>query len=241
MALFKVSLLDSTLTNVGTDLQLLSTGTPGLFQLQENNLGLGEYTIIISPSSSINSNYVWAEPSWSKTVSGTIHPLFYALIVAGGLFIAGVGFMGWRTWQSRKHPLSGYIHVFSQIEAADEQGSPRARTLYKRQLPSRNRVVLTQSKGLLGWIERVLPTSSAKKGKRNTTRPPFRYMIVTCKNEEDAKVGRARVQIKMRDGKDKELTLSPNASQPSSLGMGFFIEKGPKKRRPGADDTMNSL
>jgi len=228
MSIFEIKVLDAEHNDLSAEVELINTGKPGLFRLASNTLGPGEYEITILPATEISRDHVWQvreEEHWSRTLRGRVSPLFFVLI---GAVVAAVG-SGAGLVRARiragRHPLSGYIEVFQEVPALLDETTYR-KIVLKRQLPERNRAVITPARGIAGVIERVLPISLSS--------GTIKRILVTCPTDADSQAGRARAEVVFKSGEKRSVLLDP--AQPAiPLSLGFLVEKGPRKGRPSGD------
>jgi len=219
MAVFDVKVVDAKKNDLSGKLKLVNTGKPGLFRAENNTLGPGRYEVSVIPATTLSKDYVWAEKSWSKVIYGDVNSLFFA-VLGMALVVLAVGVTSAARYvQASKHPLSGYIEVFQQMPASD--GTTFRKQFIKEQLPRRNRATITTAKGIAGLLQAIpfMPVKGAG---------PIGRIIVTCPTEEDSKAGRARVEVRFRDGKRQSALLDPGQAA-TPLPFGYYIEKGPRK------------
>ncbi|MBP1464450.1 VWA domain-containing protein [Candidatus Chloroploca sp. M-50] len=216
----RATVLDTQQRVVLDNVILEGLGRPGLFRLDAANLGRGTYTVIIEPLAPLGEGFVWSNPNWSHSLAGRISPLFFAAVAGGLLLIASVIGMGLGIRRRRRCPLSGFIRIYQDLPTSD--GDTYQKEIYKAQLPGRNKVVLTPSGGLIGWLERLLRMPLGR-GRML----PFKLIVVRCRNEDDAKAKRAHLEITLTNGKPLSITLGPD-TPPRSLPDGSMLEKGPR-------------
>lgn len=223
-ALFNVKVLDANKKDVTGDLKLLQTGKPGLYRLSDNTLAIGQYEIIVMPSVELGQGYLWAEDSWSKTISGDINPLFFG--AAGSAILAAIllALLAIIEVRSRQHPLSGEIEIY-RVQMNEQDGTSYDVSVYRDNLPNRNRAILTPDGGIVGFLNRILPVPIGKGGEMGVRR-----IIVTCESESDSKANRARAEISTVSEGKKSATLSPESS-PYRVSTGYFLIKGPRPNR----------
>lgn len=219
MAVFDIKVLDKDHNDLSDKFSLTNTGKPGLFRLEGAELGAGQYEVTVLPATTLGSDYVWADKSWSRTFQGEINRLFFALLAAAAGAIGLLIMFARGEIKARRHPLSGYIEVFREIpqqvfdgETLDAENATYRKTIVKTQLPrDRNKKVIRVGGG----------GGAAGAG-------ALKRIIVTCPSEADSKAGIAHARVEYKSGGESNATLSPEAA-PTSLKMGFFIEKGPRK------------
>lgn len=227
MAVFGISVVDGNKKDRSSEVKLVNTGKPGLFRLENNTLGMGSYDIQVTPASDLGSGFLWSQKSWTFKTSGIPNPGFFVL-VAG--ILAGLGVIAIVTRSEialRRYPLSGYILVSKK--QPDPEGNTYSKNILRRQLPNRNRAVITPSAGLPGLLERLLPISLGDAGE-------IRRIIVTSRSEADAKQGVAYAEVQFKSGSKMTTTLGPSIPE-SPLGMEYFIEKGPRTVYFGSEDS----
>ncbi|MEI8305528.1 MAG: vWA domain-containing protein [Chloroflexales bacterium] len=216
----KANVLDAQQNVILKDAVLDGLGKPGLFRLNAKSLGPGKYTVVLEPTAPLGEGYVWTVPRWSREVSGQINPLFFGvlfltLVVVGGGILATI-----RERYARRFPLSGYINVYIELPTID--GETYRKTVYRRQLPQRNRIVLTSSRGLAGWIERTIGVTLG--GGQSI---PFKRIVASCQTEAQSNAKLAHMQITLRNGQSLSTVLGPD-TPPIGLPMGYALEKGPR-------------
>jgi hypothetical protein len=174
--------------------------------------------VTVEPASDLGKDFLWADKAWTRQFSGNINLWFFALLAGAIAIIAAFVGTILLLLSARRHPLSGYVEVFQEVpeEALTNEGGPSTyrKTVYRQQLPRRNRVTLRPRGGKL----------------------PIKWIKVTCPTDDDAKAGRARIEAALT-GKGTPLSVTLDPSQPpTSLTMGYFIEKGPRMLDlPGPD------
>ena len=227
MSVFEIRVLDADHNDRSSEVELINTGKPGLFRLASNTLGPGEYEITILPATEIGRDYVWQvweKEHWSRTLRGRVNPVFFVLAGAIVTVIGSGAGLARARIRAGINPLSGYVEVFQEVPALDE--TTYRKIVLRRQLPKRNRAVITTARGIAGVIERVLPISLSG--------GPIKYILVTCSTDADSQADRARAEVVFRNGKKHSVLLDP--AQPAiPLSLGFLIEKGPRKGRPPGD------
>lgn len=222
--LLKVVVNDSQGHPITDALQLTQTGSPNRFRLASNSLGIGDFSVTFTPQVALGRSYAWSEPSYSVRLQGQINFLAFGLLAACA---AVLGLLIWSANAFRlaaRHPLTGYVEIYQNKPSTLDDLDLIKSSVLRRTLPTRrNRTVITPSTGLLGWIEWVFHLDLA----RNKSHP-MRRMVITCATDADAKAGRAEAEIFFRDKTTRKATIGPKES-PYSLGMTYFLEKGPRE------------
>jgi hypothetical protein len=126
--------------------------------------------------------------------------------------------------KARQHPLSGSIKIYElrAPSAAVEGATPYRYSLLERELPKRNRTIITSGTGIVGFLQslpligRFMPTDSA-----------IKRLIVTSPDKNYSTVGKARVRIEYRGDSPQTVDLEPGQSA-VPLHMGYYIEKDPR-------------
>lgn len=197
-----LTVTDGNNNDVSGRLQLVPAGQPGVFSVNANGLGPGQYDITLATTGQLGENYAWAQPAWSRTLYGEINKSFFALLAGAGA-IAGVIALGAAgVAGTKRHPLTGSIALYQEIPVLSDDGEMatlQRRYLVKQPLPNRNRVTLTPS-----------DTSVIRK------------LIVTCESDAQSKNKQARVQVVQRSGKTMPVLLSPGLKTPVG---GYYLVK----------------
>jgi hypothetical protein len=194
--------LDGNKNNVSDQLRLVQTGQPGMFRVDANGLGPGQYDITLNTSTPLGQNYAWAQPAWTRTVYGDVNRLFFALL--GGIgAIAGVIALGAARFAGTlRHPLTGTLALYQEIPVLGPDGelaTLQRRYLVKQVLPNRNKVTIKPS-----------DTSSIRK------------LIVTCESDAQSRNKQARVKVVQRSGKTMPVLLSPGLKTP--VGSYYLVK-----------------
>lgn len=222
-ALFNLKVLDANKQDQTGNLKLVQTGKPGLYRLSDNKLGTGQYEIIVTPAIELGQGYLWAEDSWSKSVSGDINPLFFGAAGSAALALLLLALLALIEIRSRQHPLSGEIEIYRVKMDAD--GSAYNETVYRENLPNKNRAVLTPNGGIEGLLNRILPLPIGSGGETGVRR-----IIVTCESDSDSKANRAKAEINTATEGTKSTQLSLQSS-PFRISTGYFLVKGPRNEK----------
>jgi uncharacterized protein YegL len=197
-----LTVLDANQQDVSSQLQWVPAGQPGLFTVNANGLGPGQYAITLATTGELGQNYAWAQPAWTTTLTGEISRAFFMLLAGAGA-LAGVFALGAaRVAGALRHPLTGNLALYQEIPVLGPDGemaSLQRRYLVKQALPNRNRVTLTPS-----------DTSVIRK------------LIVTCESDGQSKNKQARVQVVQRSGKTLPVLLSPGLKTPVG---GYYLVK----------------
>jgi hypothetical protein len=197
-----LTVLDVNRNDVSDQLQLMPAGQPGLFRVNANGLGPGQYDITLATTGELGQNYAWAQAAWTRTLVGDISRSFFMLLAGVGA-LAGVFALGAaRVAGTKRHPLTGNIALYQEIPVLSDDGEMatiQRRYLVKQPLPSRNRVTIKPS-----------DTSAILK------------LIVTCESDAQSKNKQARVQVVQRSGKTMPVLLSPGLKTPVG---GYYLVK----------------
>lgn len=202
-AVFSVKVLDKD----GNELPghaLMQTGTPGGYQLRRNELGHGDYTVIIEPITVPARGYAWEQTSWQTELNGTINPLFYTYLILAILSALALLLLIIAQIQIRLHPLSGTIQILA--EQSDMDGNTFMRPIYTASLPSRNRVTLH-------------PNINHEAGKT------IKRIKLKSPNKRAAEARTANVEIQHTDGSKWSGPLPPNS--PTQPRAAYRIVKDP--------------
>lgn len=214
-AVFSIKVLDKD----GNELPghaLVQTGTPGGYQLRRNELGHGDYTVVIEPIAVPARGYAWEQTSWQTEVSGTINPLFYTYLTLAVLLALALLLFIVAQIQIRRHPLSGTIQILA--EQSDMDGNTFMRPIYTASLPNRNRVTLRPN----------INNEAGKTIKRIKLKSP---------NKHAAETRTANVEIQHTDGSKWTGPLPPNS--PAQPRAAYRIVKDPSPTSFVDDDAGN--
>jgi hypothetical protein len=197
-----LTVLDGNKNDVSGQLRLVQTGQPGLFRLDANSLGPGQYDITLATTAPLGQNYAWAQPAWTRTLYADVSRLFFALLAGVGA-VAGVVALGAARFAGTlRHPLTGTLALYQEIPVLGPDGelaTLQRRYLVKQALPNRNKVTIWPS-----------DTSSIRK------------LIVTCESDAQSRNKQARVQVVQRTGKALPVLLSPGLKTPVG---GYYLVK----------------
>jgi hypothetical protein len=202
-AIFSVKVLDGD----GNELSghaLIQTGTPGGYQLRRNELGHGNYTVVIEPIAVPARGYAWEQISWQTELNGTINPLFYTYLILAILLALALLLFIIVQIQVRLHPLSGKIQILAA--ESDMDGNTFMRPIYTASLPSRNRVTLR-------------PNISHEAG------ATIKRIKLKSPNKRAAETRTANVEIQHTDGSKWTGPLPPNS--PTQPRAAYTIVKDP--------------
>ncbi len=197
-----LTVLDANQNEVSNQLQLVPAGQPGLFSVNANGLGPGQYDITLATNGELGQNYAWAQAAWTRTLYGDISRSFFMLLAGVGAMAGVIALGAARVAGTMRHPLTGSIALYQEIPVLGPDGemaSLQRRYLVKQALPNRNRITLTPS-----------DTSVIRK------------LIVTCESEGQSKNKQARVQVVQRSGKTMPVLLSPGLKTPVG---GYYLVK----------------
>jgi len=197
-----LTVLDGNKNTVGDQLRLVQTGQPGLFRLDTNNLGPGQYDITLATTSELGQNYAWAQPAWTRTLYGDISRLFFGLLAGVGALAGVIALGAARVAGTMRHPLTGTLALYQEIPVLGPDGelaTLQRRYLVKQALPNRNKVTIKPS-----------DTSFIRK------------LVVTCESDAQSRNKQARVQVVQRTGKALPVLLSPGLKTPVG---GYYLVK----------------
>jgi hypothetical protein len=197
-----LTVLDGNRNAVGDQLRLAPAGQPGLFRLDTNNLGPGQYDITLATTGELGQNYAWAQPAWTRTLYGDISQLFFGLLAGIGALAGVIALGAARVAGTMRHPLTGTLALYQEIPVLGPDGelaTLQRRYLVKQTLPNRNKVTIKPS-----------DTSSIRK------------LVVTCESDAQSRNKQARVQVVQRSGKTMPVLLSPGLKTPVG---GYYLVK----------------
>lgn len=197
---------------------LIQTGTPGLFRLQNNELGIGQHTVIVEPISTPARGFIWEETSWGTQVTGQINPLFYTYLALAILTLVAILLWAIYQMQIRRHPFAGVIEIYAKRADPDGEFAERKEMLDKFYLPpNRNRAT---------WRPQI--------DERKPESKIIKSIKITSPSEQMSADGYVKVSIKHRDGsKSEEVTLSPGV--PQRPHPSYSIIKDPKSSTAGGE------
>jgi uncharacterized protein YegL len=197
-----VTVLDGNRNAVSDQLRLVPAGQPGLFRLDANNLGPGQYDITLATIGELGQNYAWAQPAWTRTLYGDVSRLFFGLLAGAGALAGVIALGAARVAGTMRHPLTGTLALYQEIPVLGPDGelaTLQRRYLVKQALPNRNKVTIKPS-----------DTSSIRK------------LVVTCESDAQSRNKQARVQVVQRTGKTMPVLLSPGLKTPVG---GYYLVK----------------
>lgn len=217
MRIFDVSIIDQGSGEVvleGADL-LVPTGEPGVFQLVNNDLGRGRYTIKVQPATTLAEDFSWESTEWTSAATGRMNSLFWAVVAAAAGAIGLVGIVTGAQIRVRQHPMSGTIQIYERryVAALDgEEGKQdmEERVLWKGRLPGNKNKQVIRPKGVKGITK----------------------IVVTTPNEATSKQKSVTLDIYRQKAVKQTATLLPGG-RVDVTGTTFFIEKDQR----AADDN----
>ncbi len=199
--------------------QFVTTGEPGVFQLKKNDLGRGNYSVVVRPATTLAENYNWAADEWSTSAVGQFNPWFLGVVAAALSAVGLLALVAAGQARLRRHPLSGAVQVYEQrwtpIPGEEGNMEQSERTLLTVALPSnKNRHSVSPSRA--GDITRL---------------------VITSPDEQTSLSKSAIVEVyRKKMKKAAPISLSPN--HPVNIsGTQYYIVKD---RRPGAEGGVGS-
>jgi hypothetical protein len=175
MRIFEVTIIDQANGEVvleGDDL-LTTTGEPGVFQLVDNDLGRGNYTVEVRPATTVAEDFIWDGTEWTTEAVGRMNPLFWAVVAAAVGVVGLVAMTSTAHVRARQHPMSGSIQIYEKrfTQSPDEEGvmDETERTLRTERLPlNKNKYTFRPNVGGITKIVVTTPNDQASQSKSAT-------------------------------------------------------------------------
>lgn len=174
MRIFDVTITDQADGEVvlqGDDL-LTTTGEPGVFQLVENKLGRGTYTVEVRPATTVAEDFIWDGTEWTTEAVGRMNPYFWAVVAAAIGVVALVAAGTTAQMRAGQHPMSGSIQIYEKryTQSLEEEGvqEETERTLWTERLPDKKNKHTFRPKGA-GGISKIVVTSPNDQASKNKT------------------------------------------------------------------------
>ena len=193
MRIFEVTIRDQADGEIvlqGSDL-LTTTGEPGVFQLVDNELGRGNYTIEVRPATTVAEDFIWDGTEWTAEAAGTMNPLFWAVVAAAAGVVGLVAAGSTAQVRARQHPMSGTIQIYEKRYSQSYEGE-------EGEMEESERPLLTQT----------LPRNRNKYS-FNPRVGGITKIVVSSPNDQASQSKTAHLQIHRRKMKPMSAVLNP--------------------------------
>lgn len=221
---FKVIVTDVDGKDVSHLFRLKRTAKTGRYQIIGEEIGSGEYTLIVQPASPLREDFTWRQTDWSRELGGKMNPVFYALItilvLAAVIFVLCiVAFI-----RLRKHPAVGIVYVYELAFDGNEDNKEYKRLIFRCPLGGRNRYVYTRG---IYWLW----PCPIPRLKWDSMPKLIRRIEIGCKSDREHQNGVVAVKAWTTRQKGRvpscEVQIGPGETG-RPLVESYYVEKDPK-------------